>query len=201
VVPTAQLELNGIHLLHALRGGGYVLIIRHPSSPRKSPTHADAHLGNQRLERQLDVLGSQLACAMGASIKRMAITLSAVYSSPAFRAREALELAGFQQIIIAPELDELQLVDDEARALMHTRWLQAQSAQLPPTGTNTLLMTHLPNLLEAFSEIGWIEVGETLVFRPTQAITGMVIARLPIEEWPRLALLLDTPLPGAYHGA
>lgn len=192
VAPAQISALTGVRLIDALREGGYVLIMRHPSSPRLGPTRTDAHLGNDRLERQLDARGSELARAMGAALKSMAIKISPVYCSPAFRAREALKLAGFEHIIVAAELDELRPFDEQAASLMHARWLQRHSARTPPGGSNTLLMTHLPNLLEAFDRIESVEVGELLVHAPAQADTGTLIARVPIEDWPRLAMLQTT---------
>jgi phosphohistidine phosphatase SixA len=138
-------------------------------------------MGNDRLERQLDARGARLACALGASLKSLAIKVSPVYCSPAFRAHEALKLAGLEQIISAPELDE------EPDSIRHTRWLRAQSSRSPPIGSNTLLMTHLPNLLEAFDGLGSVEVGEMLVYMTAQTDTGLLIARVRIEEWPRLS--------------
>ena len=188
VAPPRLSALSGFQLIDALREGGYVLVMRHPSSPTVRPDCRDAHSGNDRLERQLDAPGSRLVRAMGISMKRLAIKVSPVYSSPAFRAREALHIAGFEEIVTTPELDENSCFD-QRRSGMHTRWLQAQSARTPSPGNNTLLMTHLPNLVDAFEGVGSVAVGEVLVYMPAQTEIGTLIARVRIEEWPQLAML------------
>ena len=189
VTPAPLFCLTGVRLIDALREGGYVLIMRHPSSPRLGPTRADAHPGNDRLERQLDTRGSQMVRAMGASIKALAIRVSPVYCSPAFRAREAFKLAGFEEIVIAPELADLAVSEGAFGDVTQTRWLKQHSARIPQCRSNTLLMTHLPNLLAAFDRIDAVEAGEMLVYRPAQADMGTLVARVLIEDWPGLAML------------
>jgi phosphohistidine phosphatase SixA len=189
VVDAQRSTLSGAQLVAALRQGGYVLIMRHPSSPPLSPARTEAHAGNDRLERQLDAHGSMLARVMGASLRNLAIRISPVYSSSAFRAREALKLIGFEEVILASELDE-----EGGQMSINTRWLRAQSAKAPLFGSNTLLMTHLPTLLDAFASLDYVQVGEMLVYTPAQAPTGTLVARVPIEEWPRLAALVPIPV-------
>ena len=41
-------------LIGRLRQGGYVLVMRHASSPREAPTKEQANPDNPKLERQLD---------------------------------------------------------------------------------------------------------------------------------------------------
>ena len=44
-------------LIASLRQGGYVLVMRHASSPREAPDRRTAHADNTNLERQLDAAG------------------------------------------------------------------------------------------------------------------------------------------------
>ena len=96
--------LSGKPLVDALKKGGYVLIMRHASSPMERPTKATADRGNDQLERQLDQSGKAAAEAMGKAIRALHIPLVDAISSPAFRARETARLAGFSKTMTFREL-------------------------------------------------------------------------------------------------
>jgi hypothetical protein len=55
-VATAQ-ERFPNELVKALQSGGYVLVMRHASSPREAPSKEVANADNTKLERQLDEAG------------------------------------------------------------------------------------------------------------------------------------------------
>ncbi len=60
-------------------------------------------------------------------------------------------------------------------------WLRKAVTQFP-SGTNTLLITHLPNISGAFPQLEPAPAdGEALVFD-----SNGVLARIKIEEWPRM---------------
>src|SRR6185295_5455968 len=89
VTGTAQAEpLSGSALVTALRQGGYVLLMRHASSPPTPPTAGSAEHDNTKLERQLDETGRSSAQAMGGAIKALSIPVGEVWSSPTYRAQE-----------------------------------------------------------------------------------------------------------------
>jgi hypothetical protein len=56
-------------LVTELQSGGYVLVMRHASSPRQAPTSATANPDNSKLERQLDHAGREGATAMGDALR------------------------------------------------------------------------------------------------------------------------------------
>ena len=57
--------LSTNQLVAALRQGGYVLVMRHASSPREAPNKDTANADNTKLERQLDEAGRAGATGMG----------------------------------------------------------------------------------------------------------------------------------------
>lgn len=57
--------LSGEALIKALRQGGYVIVMRHASSPQAAPDRKSANPDNVNLERQLDEAGRASATAMG----------------------------------------------------------------------------------------------------------------------------------------
>jgi len=56
----------------------------------------------------------------------------------------------------------------------------------PRAGTNTVLITHMPNIVDALGK-DWFDVkeGEASVFRPENG-SYRLIARVQMEEWPRI---------------
>jgi hypothetical protein len=74
--------LSGEPLVKALRQGGYVLVIRHTSSPRDAPTKVSANPDNVKLERQLDETGRATATAMGKALRELKIPIGRVFTSP-----------------------------------------------------------------------------------------------------------------------
>jgi phosphohistidine phosphatase SixA len=160
--------------------------MRHPDSPRVHPEAARAHSGNLNLERQLDTRACDSARAMGAAFSTLQLKLSRLLCSSAFRAREAIQVAGFGEPTVALELDEMPSSSQDGVA--PNEWLRAQTVRTPPPGTNSLLVTHLPTIIDAFEDI-WPALGETIVFLPANAVVGTLVARIPITDWPHLAAL------------
>jgi phosphohistidine phosphatase SixA len=176
--------LSGAALADALRGGGYVLVMRHANAPAALPDRASAHPDNAKLERQLDDKGRETARAMGDAFNAARIRVGEVLSSPTFRARQTVERAGFGVPIAVPELDEGGAAMESSADGPRSAWLRAKVRERPAAGANRLMVTHAPNLTGAFGrEVADAAMGETLVFRPD---SGMV-ARVKIEDWPALA--------------
>lgn|SRR5690242_4925720 len=189
VTGTAHAEsLAGPALVAALRQGGYVLVMRHPSSPFEPPDKSAADPGNTRLERQLDDTGRATARAMGDAFRKLHIPVGEVLSSPTYRALEAIRLAALGKPKTYPELDEgaqgMQANADAKRS----EWLRKKAAERPHAGSNTIIVTHTPNLTGAFGERAErVAAGEALVFHPDGKGGADLVARIKIEEWPRLA--------------
>jgi len=181
-------SLSGTALVAALRQGGYVLVMRHPSSPFTPPEKAAANPDNPKLERQLDETGRTTARAMGEAIRTLRIPLGDVLSSPTYRALEGVRLAAFGDAKTFAELDEgAQGMRANADA-ERSAWLRTKAAELPRAGTNTLIVTHTPNLVGAFGQSAApVAAGEALIFHPDGKGGADLVARIKIEEWPQLA--------------
>jgi phosphohistidine phosphatase SixA len=173
-------QLQGDALVKALRQGGYVIVMRHASSPREVPDKATANPDNVKPERQLDQEGRASATAMGKAIRDLKIPIGTVFSSPTYRALETVHYAQFANPQAVPELG------DNGRSMSggteaQATWLRKEVTELPK-GTNTLLVTHMPNMSRAFPQsTERLEDGEALVFGPSG-----VVARVKIEDWSRL---------------
>ena len=175
-------------LVEQLRHGGYVLVMRHASSPANPPDKQHADPQNLTLERQLDDKGRTTAQAMGRAFKALRIPLGEIFSSPTYRARETIRLANFG----APQ--PVAALGDQGRSMAQIQgngpaeWLKAKVAQKPAGGANTILVTHMPNIAAAFPDDSKdLQDGETLIFQPQSAGPARMIARVPIEDWDKLA--------------
>jgi len=174
-------------LVNALRQGGYVIVMRHPSSPLAPPDRSQADPGNAELERQLDDKGRTTARDMGEAFRRLRIPVGRIYTSPTYRARESIRLAQLGAATVIPELDEgpqgMLANADSGRS----GWLQRAATTAPPVGTNTLIVTHTPNLAGAFGPLAKdVAAGEALIFHPNSTATPELVARVRIEDWPTL---------------
>ena len=185
VPPAAGQTLSGEALVNALRQGGYVLVMRHTSSPREAPTTASANTDNVTLERQLDETGRTTATAMGNALRRLKIPIGSILTSPTYRALETVRFAQLPNPRIQAELgDGGQSMSGVTKA--QSAWLQQQVLVLP-RGTNTLLVTHLPNMAAAFpQETSGLSDGETLVFHADGTGGRTLVARIKVEQWPTM---------------
>ena len=178
--------LSGAALVSALKRGGYVLVMRHASSPAQPPDAAHADAGNRTRERQLDETGRATSIAMGKAIKALGIPIGEVFTSPTYRAIETARLAQFPTAVTRPELGD-RGKSMQAIGPADAEWLRTRVMEQPPRGTNAVVITHQPNITAAFPAIAPVPGdGEMLVFRPDRT-GGTLVGRIRIDEWPRLA--------------
>jgi phosphohistidine phosphatase SixA len=179
--------LSGSALATALRQGGYVLVMRHASSPEARPDTAAADPENTNLERQLDQTGRETARAMGDAFRKLGIPIGELLSSPTYRALETVRLAAFGRAQTFAELG------DGGQSMQRIReapaeWLRKRAGELPRSGTDTVMVTHMPNLVAAFGDSAkGAADGEALVLRPDGKGGAELVARVKVEEWPVLA--------------
>jgi phosphohistidine phosphatase SixA len=180
---TAQ-SLSSDAVATALRTGGYVIVMRHASSPRTPPAAGLANADNAQLERQLDDAGRASARDLGEALRRLRIPVGEVLSSPTYRALETIRLAQLGEARTFPELgDAGQSMTPETDG-QRGSWLRAKAAQPPQKGKNTVIVTHYPNMAEAFpTATQGLADGEALVFRPDGKGAAFLVARVKIEEW------------------
>jgi hypothetical protein len=69
-----------------------------------------------------------------------------------------------------------------------TAALRAMAAMPPPQGTNVVLVTHKPNIVDAFGK-DWFDVreGEASIFRSDGKGGYVLVARVQAADWARLA--------------
>ena len=179
-------NLSGEALAAALKKGGYVIVMRHASSPRETPTKQTANPDNTNLERQLDQTGRDTAVAMGKALRDLKIPIADVQSSPTYRALETVKYAQLGDAKTQPALgDRGQSMQGVTEA--DGAWLRDRAAQVPKTG-NTIIITHMPNISRAFPQATGVADGESLVFQPDGKGGAALVGRIKIEEWPKMKL-------------
>ena len=171
--------LSGKALIRALQHGGYVIVMRHASSPREAPSPQDADADNVNRERQLDQTGRASAIAMGNALRKLKIPIGEVYISPTYRARETAQLA---QLPNPRTIVELGDGDRSMQSITENQaeWLRKRAAQLP-SGVDTIIVTQFPNISRSFPQwASGLADGEALVL--SSDAKGRVAL---IEEWPQ----------------
>jgi phosphohistidine phosphatase SixA len=172
--------------LKALRAGGYVLIMRHASSPASPPAPGTADPDNVGGERQLDAEGRSSAAKIGEAMRKLGIPIGRVWSSPTFRALQTVRLAGWPSPTTAVELGD-RGVSMQAASGEQVAWLKSKASERPASGTVTVIVTHYPNLAAAFGEAAaGMADSEAMVFRPDGGAPKLV-SRIKGDEWLALA--------------
>ena len=186
-VVSAQAPTDHKALATALRAGGLVILVRHGATfPDQADTDPLNH-DNIAAQRQLNDKGKALAKAFGESLRQAGVPIGKVYTSKFNRAYETATLAGFKDVETTADLTLGQLVispDEEGR---RAEALRAMLANPPKAGTNTVLVTHKPNLIEALGKDWWdAREGEASIFRPENG-KYVLVARVQMADWPRIA--------------
>jgi broad specificity phosphatase PhoE len=170
-----------------LRGGGYVIVIRHGATFEGQADTDPLHPDNLSEQRQLSPKGEDAARALGAAIKQIGVPVGRVITSQFNRAYQTARLAGLEPAEKTADVSEGGLVVSTAENKRRAGALRSLASTPPPAGTNTVVVTHRPNLMDAFGK-DWFDVkeGETTVFKPDGG-TFKLVSRFQIEEWPRIA--------------
>ncbi len=180
-------SLSGELLVKALQKGGYIIVMRHTSSPRDVPDKQAANPDNVKPERQLDTEGRASAAVMGKALRELKIPIGEVLSSPTYRALETVRYAQFGSAEIHEELG------DNGRSMeggtaAQAAWLRKRVNQFPK-GSNTIIVTHLPNLTSAFPQwASGMNDGEALILGPDGRGAATLVARVKVDEWARMKL-------------
>jgi broad specificity phosphatase PhoE len=187
VASLAQPAPDDKALATTLRAGGHVIVVRHGAT---FPDQADTdplHPENIAAQRQLNDSGKALAKAFGEALRQGGIPVGKVYTSNFNRAYQTATLAGFTDIEKTADLTEGGLVVSPNENNRRAGALRKLLATAPKAGTNTVLITHKPNIIDALGK-DWFEVkeGEASVFRPENG-KYVLVARVQMADWPRIA--------------
>jgi phosphohistidine phosphatase SixA len=175
-------------LAQALRAGGLVIVLRHGSTFPDQTDVQPLDFDNIVAQRNLNDKGKADAVALGNAFRQIGAPVGKVYTSKFNRAYETATLAGFKQAEKIAEVTDTGPGMSPGVAAANTEAFRKMIGTAPSAGTNTIIVTHKPNVVEALGK-DWSEVkeGEASVFRPTNG-NYTLVARVQMDEWPRIAV-------------
>ena len=138
---------------------------------------------------------------------RSRVPVGQVHTSLFQRAIDTGEMMGFGEVKASADYTEGGLVVTPIENNRRAAALRKIVATAPPPGTNVIVVTHKPNILDAFGK-DWFDVreGEASVFKPDGNGGYKPIVRIQAGAWSELAQDADSflnlyDLSGAFAGA
>jgi broad specificity phosphatase PhoE len=187
VVGASAAQADDKDIAQALRAGDLVIVVRHGAT---FPDQADTdplNFDNIAAQRNLNDKGKALAKAFGDALRQAQVPIGKVYTSKYNRAYETAVIAGFKDIEKTTDLTEGGLIESPNENGRRAEAFRKMLATPPKAHTNTILITHQPNIVAALGK-DWFDVkeGEASIFRPADG-SYKLIARVQMDEWPRIA--------------
>src|SRR4051794_30672050 len=178
---------DNAEVARALRAGGLVIVVRHGAT---FPDQADTdplNFDNIGAQRNLNEKGKASAKAFGEAIRQAGVPVGKVYTSKYNRAYETAVIAGLENIEKTADITEGGLLVSPNENDRRRDAFRKLLGTAPRPGTNTILITHKPNIVDALGK-DWFAVkeGEASLFRPSNG-SYELIARVQMEEWPHIA--------------
>jgi broad specificity phosphatase PhoE len=174
--------------LAQLKQGGYVIVFRHGATNRDQADTDPLNYDNVAKQRQLSDGGRDTARQVGEAFRKLGIPLGTVYTSKYYRAIETGKLIGGGEVISTVDVTEGGLVATPIENDRRAEALRKLALTPPQAGKNTLVVTHKPNILDAFGK-DWFEVkeGEASVFKPDGSGKLAPVMRLQAADWIKAA--------------
>jgi hypothetical protein len=125
-------------------------------------------------------------------LRKLRIPVGRVHSSLFQRAVDTGTLMGFGDVTVSADYTEGGLVVTPIENNRRAAALRKIAGTTPPPGTNIIVVTHKPNILDAFGK-DWFEVreGEASVFKPDGNGGYRLVARVQAGDWSKLAQAID----------
>ena len=175
----------------SLKRGGFVVVIRHgktETTPALAEDKSPLDLSNCADQLMLSEAGRDEARAIGRAFKNAEIPVGKVLASGYCRAIEMARLAfGHAETSDALLLQNFVPV---AGTPAPPPWpqrvvaMKALVAALPAAGTNTILVTHFPNIKAALGV--QVDYGDGVIVRPDGQGAAHLVARIFANDWPAL---------------
>ncbi len=185
--PMGQSAQAQAEWINAARQGGYVIVIRHGATNRDQADTDPLNITNVAQQRQLTDQGRAVAKSIGDSMRKLKLPVGQVYTSMFYRAVETGTLLGFGPVTSSHDFTEGGQVVTPIENDRRTAAMRKFAAMVPPAGTNVVLVTHKPNIVDAFGkDLLDIREAEASVFKPDGSGYKLV-ARVQAIDWDKLA--------------
>ena len=174
--------------INALRQGGHVIVFRHGATHSDQADTDPLNLSNVAKQRQLNDEGRALAKSIGESMHKLRIPVGQVQTSMFQRAVDTGTLLGFGDVKPSLDISEGGLVVPPTENNRRMAAFRKLAGEKPPAGTNTVIVSHKPNIMDAFGK-DWFDLreGDASVFEPDGKGGYKLIARIPAGDWSKLA--------------
>ena len=171
-----------------VRQGGYVIVIRHGATFSNQADTDPLNIKNVAAQRQLNDQGRAQAKAMGEAMRTLKIPVGTVITSMFQRAVETGTLLGFGEVKSTFDVSEGGLVVTPDENTRRTQALRKLAGTPPAAGSNVVIVTHKPNIMDAFGK-DWFDVreGEASVFKPDGNGGYKPVVRIKADEWSALS--------------
>src|SRR2546430_13597667 len=171
-----------------LREGGHVIVLRHGATFADQADTNPLDPKDTAHQRQLNDAGKAAAKAMGDALHTLKVPVGQVTTSQFQRAVDTGMLLGFGAVTPTADISEGGLVVSPNENNRRAAALKKLAATPPPAGTNVILATHKPNILDAFAK-DWFDVrdGEASIFKPDGKGGFTLVGRVQAADWAKLA--------------
>jgi phosphohistidine phosphatase SixA len=172
----------------ALRAGGHVIVFRHGATHQDQADTDPLNLKNVAQQRQLNDSGRALARTIGDAFRKLQIPGGQVVTSMFQRAVETGTLMRLGEVTQLVDISEGGLVVTPTENNRRMAAMRKLAATPPPAGTNVVLVSHKPNIMDAFGK-DWFDIreGEASVFKPDGSGGYKLLVRVQAGEWSKLA--------------
>jgi hypothetical protein len=174
-------------VLEDMKKGGYVVVVRHGRTNESADTKdaSPLDLSNCSGQLALNEVGKRQAQAIGEAFKKAEVPVGRVIASAYCRAMETGRLA-FGNAEGSDALLLEAFVPAPGTPVpppwpQRVEMMKQMIAAAPPVGTNTVLITHFPNVKAALGiQIGF---GDAAILKPDGNGGAVVVARITAKEW------------------
>ncbi len=182
--PMAQQAPPPQELAAALRAGGLVIVLRHGATHADQADTDPLDHDNVGRQRHLNDAGRNEAAGLGNMLRRNAVPIGQAYSSRFRRAVDTARLIAGKDPTTTLDVTEGGLVVSPNENTRRAAALRRLAATMPAAGTNTLIVTHKPNIIDAFGK-EWFEIkeGEASIFRPGSDGKYALVSRVQMAQW------------------
>ncbi len=181
-------EVDMKALISGLKQGGYVVVFRHAPTNRDQSDTDPLSYDDTAHQRLLSAKGRDVAKQVGDAFKTLGIPIGTVYTSKYNRAVETGKLIRGGEVSQTIDVTEGGLVATPIENDRRAAALKRMAATAPGAGKNTVIVTHRPNLVDAFGE-DWLSSkdGEASVFKSDGSGELALVARVQAAEWIKAA--------------
>src|SRR2546426_1040667 len=171
-------------ILTKLRAGGHVIVIRHGATHADQADTDPLNLDNVAKQRQLNDKGRADARALGDVLRKAGVPIGKVYSSRFNRAVETARLIAGKEPETTNDVTEGGQVVSPNENNRRTQAFRVLLGRAPELSTNTLIVTHKPNIMDALGK-DWFDIreGEASIFKPDGNAGYALVGRVQIGQW------------------